>query len=103
MKYLVHCFIVFFFLMALPDLAYDLKDFEKQFKLIPQPKKVELLQTKGIAANALQSIWLKGTTDRPVLYGLLNELPLAKKEGPGVITLNLSTDNGVPESDEGYT
>ena len=81
--------------------AIDKKDFDRYFKLLPRPQKIELLNGKGISHNFLHSIFLKGT-DRPVLYGRLKSLPLAKKEGSGVLVLALSKENGLT-SDEGYT
>lgn len=51
--------------------AFDTKDFEKQFKLLPQPQKIEFLSGKGLSAYSLQYIFLNGTSSKPVLYGSL--------------------------------
>lgn len=92
----------FFFITTLNAAASDLKDFEKHFKLLPQPKQVALSNAKGIAPHSLRSIFLTGTFNRPVLYGLLNELPAAAKEGVGVITFNVSNTTNLPNSPEAY-
>ena len=82
-------------------LAIDKKVFEKYFKLLPRPKKIELQEGKGISYNSLQAIFLKGT-DKLVLYGQLKSLAHAKKEGNGVLALHISNDKMLPDSDEGY-
>jgi len=74
----------------------------KHFKLLPAPQKIELTPGKGIFYNDLQAIHLQGAAKRPVLYELLKGLPLADKKGKGIITLNLSDDNNLPSSSEGY-
>jgi hypothetical protein len=80
----------------------DIKDFEKHFKLMPQPQKIELLNEKGLASTSLRSVFLQGTSARPVLNGVLASLPLATKPAPGVLVLNISTDKSIPSSNEGY-
>jgi hypothetical protein len=58
-------------LITFKAFAYDEKNFEKHFKLVPQPQKITVRNAKGITPNALRSVFLKGTTHKPVLYGLL--------------------------------
>jgi hexosaminidase len=77
--------------------AFNKQDFDRYFKLMPQPKKIEVLNAKGIIYNSLQSVYLKGATVKPVLYGELKHLPVATKEGSGVLVLSLSADNKSPE------
>ena len=91
-----------FLLTALCASAGDIKDFEKHFRLMPQPQKIELLNEKGISAASIQSIYLQGTATRPVLSGLLASLPLAPKPASGVLVLNISTGKDIPPSKEGY-
>ena len=93
--------LLFLFLFSEYSSAIDKKDFDKYFKLLPRPKKIELLNGPGISYNTLQSIVLKGT-GKPVLNGILKSLPLSNKEGNGVLVLTISTENGLPDSDEGY-
>lgn len=81
--------------------AADIKEFEKHFKLLPQPQKIELVNGEGISFTSLQSIYLQGTS-RPVLYGLLKSLPLAAKAGKGILFLKISHTKNLPESPEGY-
>ena len=95
-----------FLLFTLPptshSFAFDTKDFEKQFKLLPQPQKVELLNGKGLSANSLQYIFLNGSFKKPVLYESLKLLPLINKSGTSVLTMKLSSDDDLPQSSEGY-
>ncbi len=81
--------------------AIDVKGFEKYFKFLPQPHKIELLGGKGISITSLRSIYLQGTS-RPVLYGFLKSLPLSEKAGQGILTLEISINSDIPESPEGY-
>lgn len=78
-----------FLLLSLHVSAIDKAAFEKYFQLLPQPKSVVLGQGKGIGAHALRSLLLTGTDERPVLYDDLKQLPLAAKNGTGVLTLEL--------------
>ncbi|MEO6720009.1 MAG: glycoside hydrolase family 20 zincin-like fold domain-containing protein, partial [Ferruginibacter sp.] len=82
--------------------AGDIKDFEKHFKLMPMPQKIELLEGRGLTASSLRSLFLQGTSTRPVLNGLLANLPLSQKAGTGVLVLKISTDKNIPLSGEGY-
>ena len=95
-----------FFLSLLLASAYafgaDIKDFEKNFKLMPQPQKIELLAGKGLSALSLQSVYLQGTAQKPVLQGLLASLPYASRSGTGILTLQLSDNPSRPASKEGY-
>jgi len=102
MRQLSYYFLLFFLLNGLHTFAFDIKDFEKHFKLLPQPQKIELLNGKGISYNSLQYIFLDGTFPKPVLYGSLKPLPLTNKQGPGVLVMTISSDSDLPESPEGY-
>jgi hypothetical protein len=82
--------------------AQENRDFEKHFKLIPQPQKIELTNGQGITATSLQSVYLKGNAPRPVLNGVLATLPLTQNPSGGVLSLNISTDKNIPSSNEGY-
>src|SRR5687768_2916936 len=79
-----------------------IKDFERYFKLLPQPQKIEVLGGQGITHGALRSVFLKGTSQKPVLYGLLHSLQRSDKSGPGVLTMSISNDQTLPNSNEGY-
>src|SRR5665647_1408219 len=81
--------------------AIDVKEFEKYFKLLPQPQKIELLSGTGISITSLRSIYLQGTS-KPVLYGFLKSLPLSAKAGRGILVLKISAKKDLPESPEGY-
>jgi hexosaminidase len=96
----------YFFLLLLLNGQYtreiDLKDFEKHFKLLPQPQKIEILTGQGITHSSLRSIFLKGVSQKPVLYGVLNTLQRSDRPGPGVLTMIISDDQALPSSPEGY-
>ncbi|MBA2562639.1 MAG: family 20 glycosylhydrolase, partial [Chitinophagaceae bacterium] len=97
------CYIIQVFLFTgLYASGADIKDFEKHFKLMPQPQKIELLKEPGISATSLRSVFLQGTSTRPVLNGLLAALPLSTKSAAGVLVLNISADKKIPASNEGY-
>src|SRR5689334_8941989 len=95
--------ILFFLLVAtLHVFAYNQKDFEKHFRLLPHPKEVVIHSEKGISPAAVHGIFFKGSYPRPILYGLLNALPYSPQEADGVVVMNLSDEKGLPESAEGY-
>src|SRR4051794_18638596 len=102
MKQVFYHFLLFFLLNSLHTFAFNIKDFEKQFKLLPAPQKIELFNGKGISYNSLQSIFLDGIFLKPVLYGPLKSLPRTNKAGTGVLAIKLSSDGDLPESAEGY-
>jgi hexosaminidase len=102
MKKLISCLFLFFLLHEVHAFS-DRTDFEKHFKLVPQPQKIEFFTGKGIPYNFLQAIFLNGAIPRPVLYGALKSLPLADKAGPGVLVLTLTESSGLPDSPESYS
>ncbi|MEO6288490.1 MAG: glycoside hydrolase family 20 zincin-like fold domain-containing protein, partial [Ginsengibacter sp.] len=102
MKNLGRYILCIFLLTGLHASGEDIKDFEKHFKLMPKPQKIELLNEKGLTATSLQSIYLQGAAARPVLSGLLANLPLAQKPAQGVLILHLSNEKNIPSSNEGY-
>src|SRR3954471_19709694 len=102
MKQVFYHFLLFFLLNSLHTFAFNIKDFDKQFKLLPAPQKIELFNGKGISYNSLRSIFFDGTFPKPVLYGSLQFLPRTEKAGTGVLVMTLSSDRDLPESPEGY-
>src|SRR4051794_25026619 len=79
------------------------EDFARQFRIMPQPQKVDLLAGKGIAYNALRSVYLKGSAVKPVVYGDLKSLPYATAPGAGVLVLNLTNAAKNDSTSEGYS
>ena len=71
------------------------------FKVIPQPRKVELLDGSGLEFGALKFI-RKGGFSHPVLGPVLARLPKTENGGEGILTLTLSQDRSLPQSGEGY-
>jgi len=102
MKQLRRYILCVFLLTGLCASSQDIKDFQKHFRLMPQPQKIELLNEKGISSTSFQSIYLQGTAAKPVLDGLLATLPLSQKPGSGVLILNISTEKNIPSPIEGY-
>lgn len=100
----LHCLcLLLIMLMNVHVYAFNKEDFDKHFKLMPKPKKIELLNGKGITYSSLRSILLKGTSAKPVLYGILKSLPFASQRGAGVLELNLTSAKNFSGSAEGYS
>ena len=72
-----------------------------QFKLLPQPQKIEMLKGEGINFYELKSVYLSNVKKRPVMNGFLSSLPISLSEGDGSLVLKLDADIGLP-SPEGY-
>lgn len=81
--------------------AVDSRNFDKYFKLLPKPQKVEFL-SGTFQITDLQSIYLVGIAKRPVLEPSLHRLPLASSSEKGVLTLTLAQNQDLPSSSEGY-
>ncbi len=97
-------YLIFFCLFALRTIcaAFGVADFNEQFRLLPQPQRVEISNGPGIAYTEFTGISLTGVDDlRPVLGGLLASLPLAPQPGPGVVSLKIDAQLDIP-SGEGY-
>jgi hypothetical protein len=72
------------------------------FKLLPLPRKVEVLQGKPLSISELKSVHLEGLNKKPVLDQPLSELKSAPSSCKEVLTLRLTNDAAVPKSKEGY-
>jgi N-acetyl-beta-hexosaminidase len=83
--------------------AFNKEDFDKHFKLMPQPQKIEIISGKGIHYNTLRAILLKGISAKPVLYGSLKSLPLTSETGAGILELSLTDAKNFSGSKEGYS
>jgi hexosaminidase len=77
------------------------ENFNKYFKLLPQPQKTEFLKGTGLASGNLKNVTLSGNAEKPVMYGELASLPISKKSGAGSLTLKIATTN-VPDHAEAY-
>ncbi|KAA5544982.1 glycoside hydrolase family 20 zincin-like fold domain-containing protein [Adhaeribacter rhizoryzae] len=77
-------------------------DFPAQFKLLPQPQKIEMLPGGNLPYTTVKGIYLQGAATKPVLYGLLKNIPLAANAGKEIITLTITQDNQVPAAPESY-
>lgn len=95
------CLLLFTFL-TFKVYAADKEDFDKHFKLMPQPQKIELLSGKGFDHKNLKAILLKGASVKPVLYGVLQSLPATSQSGAGVLELNITDAKDFSGSPEGY-
>jgi len=77
-------------------------DFEKYFKLLPKPQKVEFSAGRGFSPASLKLLHLDGLNQRPAVEQLLSALPLSGASGKGVLTLSLKQNAKLPASPEGY-
>ena len=76
--------------------------FEKHFKLLPRPQKVEMLSGKGILFYELKGIYLQGI-GRPALDEPLSSMPQAESPGKNILSLVVdSGDVSLPQKAEGY-
>jgi len=93
--------IVVLLVIGLPAFADTIEDFNQQFRLLPQPQKIELLKTKGLLYSDLRSVLLINIKDRPLMTGLLSSLPLTSSASAG--TVSLVIDKSLKSSsEEGY-
>lgn len=84
--------------------ANEQDDFNKHFKLIPQPQKVVLLKGEGLSFADLRYMNVQGGTSvSPAYHTALFSLPKVQAAGKGVLTLILSNDASLPTSPEGYS
>jgi hexosaminidase len=92
--------LVFFLVLALTAEAAPRP--AGQFRLLPQPQQVEWQAGKGLSsAQALRQLSLAGGVTRPLLRGLLAQLP-AGRAGKGSLVLQLARDARLPASPEAY-
>lgn len=77
------------------------KELNAAFRILPQPRQMEVYRGKGIRGADLTFIVTARQTPMPVLGALAGALPRYEKAGKGVF-LALSDDASLPESPEGY-
>lgn len=92
--------LILLLLLALSFVTIRAAEWDKRFQILPLPQKMEKLKGKGISGNDLSYIVVQDKVDFPILGALLNALPRKAGQGKGV-TLSLS-EQGMPESAEGY-
>ncbi|MGV3502606.1 MAG: glycoside hydrolase family 20 zincin-like fold domain-containing protein [Adhaeribacter sp.] len=98
-------FFILIFLLALGDAlpAAAAPRPAGKFRLLPQPRQVAWLPGKGLpSAGALRQLSLFGGAQRPLLRGLLQQLPASGTGGRGSLVLQLSRDRQLPDSPEAY-
>jgi hexosaminidase len=88
-------------LLSVESLAGDINDFNRQFRILPQPQKIELLKTKGLLYSDLRSVALINTNEKPVMSGILEALPLTHIPSAGTVSLIIQSNLSLP-SPEGY-
>ncbi len=96
---LSNCFLFMTFI-AYVNAGYP-DEFNKRFRLLPQPQKVELLHGEGIFFSDLHGIFFNNPDQKPVIDGRLANLPMALSPAPGVVSLVINRDLNLP-SPEGY-
>jgi len=94
--------IVFFaVVLGMTSLTYA-ETLPAPFKVLPQPRKVQIFSGPGIEFETLKNIWIKGDFLRPVMGPILARLPIKEGTDKGTLTLSLLTKKSLPESEEGY-
>ena len=88
-------------LAGLKGIAGDITEFNRHFRLLPQPQKVELLKAGGLPYAALRNIVLVNTRERPVMPPMLAAFPLAASPVAGSVSLVIRASLSLP-SPEGY-
>jgi hexosaminidase len=73
----------------------------QKFKLLPIPKKVELIGGTGIKAGQLNSVRIENGANKPVLDESLGHLGEAKSSATGSLTFKIDQKSS-PASEEGY-
>lgn len=83
------------------SIAGDIQEFNRHFKLIPQPQKIEVQNGKGLSFTEVKNIFLKSATDLPFLPVMLGNLPVNGITQKGTLSLTTNSDLSLP-SVEGY-
>lgn len=78
-----------------------LNDFDKKFKLLPKPQKIEIKKGTGLSYRELEFLTAEKSVAIPVLEKYLQDLPQVKSNGKGIL-LKLSNSAELPDSKEGY-
>ena len=90
--------IAVYLLFVLFILSFTIADTLDDFRTVPKPSSIESIKSAGVTLNDLTGVFTINC-QRPVMYGLLDTLPAADKSAPGVVTLNL-VSNEIPA--QGY-
>ena len=72
------------------------------FKVIPQPRNIEVLKENGLEFGELSAIKLNGLEKRPVMDEILSLLPEEKNTGTGNLVLTLDPALASVHGPEGY-
>ncbi len=76
-------------------------EFSEHFKLLPQPQKIELLTGKGLLYYELRGVHIQDKGNRPVMTGILSNLPRIGFGAFGSVSLIINVNLGLPSA-EGY-
>lgn len=91
-----------FLILLLAEATYAQNaDFTAHFRLLPQPQKVEAVAGNGISDHSLRALYLYPGVNRPVMSGILTELPQIQEIKTGTLSLKIDTMLRNP-SLEGY-
>jgi len=72
-----------------------------RFKLLPQPQKIEWLSGTGLLYRDLQGVFIKDINTKPLMTGILANLPSKAFNAAGTVSLVISKQLSLP-SREGY-
>jgi hexosaminidase len=82
-------------------LAAHCSQINDQFKLLPEPQKIEWLEGKGLYYTDIKGVYILNEENRPVMRGLLADLPHTFLKSAGSVSLIITSSLGLP-SKEGY-
>ena len=102
MRYKFQLIIFLLALISISSSTIRQADFDKYFRLLPKPQKIEILSGKSFSPDDLRFLFLDGVQKRPVMDQSLSRLPMEGSSGKGVLTLSLNHDDNLPDSPEGY-
>ncbi|KPL12831.1 MAG: hypothetical protein AMS26_16145 [Bacteroides sp. SM23_62] len=103
MKYLLLPFAILILLLpVVTGTGITTDTLPEPFLVVPQPRKIELLQGDGLASGTLANLKMTGEFNRPVMGAILSQLTESNMAGSGTLTLKLDHTGLSPASHEGY-
>lgn len=100
MKLLRHIILVILF-FAVPNMGQTDK-LPSWISVVPKPIKVQLLIGNGLKSDQLVTVKMEEVVSRPVMGTILSRLPENLKVKNGSLILELSQNENLSESEEGY-
>ncbi len=98
-KFIIYLLALFFVFPACTGKREE--KFPSVFKIVPQPRKIEMQGGKGLAYGKISGLQMKGLKERPVMGEILSRLPETGFTGPA-LSLILDPDLKATDNPEGY-